>query len=134
MLPHLFHLKVTHMLVIADYFFTIFHLLLILFNLFGWIWKPLRKMHLVIISLTLASWFILGIWYGWGYCPFTDWHWQVLRELGYTGLPTSYISFLVARISGYTPPADWVDGLTLGFALLAFVVSLKVNFARRKSG
>ncbi|TVQ88513.1 MAG: DUF2784 family protein [Bacteroidetes bacterium] len=116
------------MLVLADYFFTIFHLLLILFNLFGWIWKPLRKAHLAVISLTLASWFILGIWYGWGYCPFTDWHWQVLRELGYRGLPSSYISFLVIRITGFMPPAKWVDGLTLGFALAAFIISLKVNF------
>jgi len=116
------------MLVLADYFFTVFHLLLILFNLFGWIWKPLRKAHLVVISLTLASWFILGIWYGWGYCPFTDWHWQVLRELGHTGLPSSYVSFLVTRITGFIPPVKWVDGITLGFALLAFVISLKVNF------
>ncbi|MBW6478208.1 MAG: DUF2784 domain-containing protein [Bacteroidales bacterium] len=122
------------MLLAADYFFTFFHLLLILFNLFGWIWKPFRKIHFATISLTLASWFILGIWYGWGYCPFTDWHWQVLRELGYYGLPSSYISFLVTRISGYVPPAQWVDGLTIGFALLAFIVSIKVNFFRRKSG
>jgi hypothetical protein len=122
------------MLLAADYFFTFFHLALILFNLFGWIWKPLRKIHFAVITLTLASWFILGIWYGWGYCPFTDWHWQVLRELGYTGLPSSYISFLVTRISGYVPPAQWVDGLTLGFALLAFIISIKVNFFRKKSG
>ena len=121
------------MLLATDYFFTIFHLILILFNLFGWIWRPLRKIHLITISLTLASWFILGIWYGWGYCPFTDWHWQVLRELGHKGLPSSYISFLVNRISGYTPPANWVDSLTLGFALLAFIASLRVNFMRRKS-
>ncbi len=122
------------MLLAADYFFTIFHLALILFNLFGWIWKPLRKAHFITISLTLASWFILGIWYGWGYCPFTDWHWQVLRELGHIGLPSSYISFLVTRISGYKPPAQWVDGLTLGFALLALIISIKVNFFRRRSG
>ncbi len=121
------------MLIAADYFFTIFHLILILFNLFGWIWKPLRKIHLITISLTLASWFILGIWYGWGYCPFTDWHWQILHELGHSGLPSSYVSFLVIRIFGYHPPSDWVDGLTLGFALLAFFASLKVNFLKRNT-
>lgn len=121
------------MLIVADYFFTIFHVVLILFNLFGWIWKPFRKIHLITISLTLASWFILGIWYGWGYCPFTDWHWQILHKLGYSGLPASYVSFLINRIFGYSPSYPLVNGLTIGFAIPAFLASLKVNFLNRKN-
>lgn len=113
---------------LADYFFLTFHTALILFNLFGWIWKPVRRAHLVVITLTFASWGILGIWYGWGYCPLTDWHWDVLYRLGQVELPPSYISYLIQRILGWHLPDMTVDILTLGLALVALVASLKVNF------
>src|SRR5690606_26267869 len=83
---------------LIDYFFVVFHTALILFNLLGWIWKPTRKAHLIVISLTFASWGILGIWYGWGYCPLTDRHWEILYQLGETSLPDSYISYLLQRM------------------------------------
>lgn len=111
-----------------DYFFLVFHSGLILFNLFGWLWKPLRKWHLAVISLTFASWGILGIWYGWGYCPLTDWHWDVLYLLGETDLPYSYISYLLRRLLSVELPDSWVDMMTLMLALLALTASLKVNF------
>src|SRR5690606_38422778 len=111
-----------------DYFFVGFHSALILFNLLGWIWKPLRKWHLAIISLTFASWGILGIWYGWGYCPLTDWHWQVLHRLGEGNLPNSYVSYLIQRVLGFRLPDLWVDIMTLSLALLALAASVKVNF------
>jgi len=39
--------------------------------------------HRASLLLTAFSWFVLGIWYGWGYCVCTDWHYMVLRdELG----------------------------------------------------
>ncbi len=117
---------------IADIALTVFHLLLILFNLLGWIWKPLRKLHLVTILLTLASWFVLGIWYGWGYCPFTDWHWNVLWQLGHSGLPSSYISFIIWRLTGVMPPEKWVDAITLLGALAALVMSVIMNFQLHK--
>jgi len=111
-----------------DYFFVVFHTTLILFNLFGWIWKPLRKAHLIIISLTFASWGILGIWYGWGYCPLTDWHWDVLDRLGIDQLPKSYISYLLQRILDLHLSDITVDIVTLSFALAALAASVKVNF------
>ena len=116
-----------------DYFFLVFHTLLICFNLFAWIWKPLRKWHLATITMTLASWVILGFWYGWGYCPLTDWHWQVLRNLGENELPNSYIGYILERLVGLQFQAGTVDLFTLVFALLAFFISIKVNFfAKRK--
>jgi hypothetical protein len=121
------------MLQLADIFFTVFHTLLILFNLFAWIWKPLRKWHFTTISLTLASWVILGIWYGWGYCPLTDWHWDILRDLGRTDLPNSYIIFIIKRLSGLELNPNLVDTMTLSLALLAFIISIKVNFFPRKN-
>jgi hypothetical protein len=62
---------------VADSFFIIFHSVLICFNLFGWIPKALRKWNLFSLILTTFSWFILGIFYGFGYCFLTDWHWEV---------------------------------------------------------
>jgi hypothetical protein len=118
-------------LVIADYFFLVFHTGLILFNLTGWIWRPLRKWHLATILLTFASWGLLGIWYGFGYCPLTDWHWEVLMHLGVTNLPSSYISYLLERLLGLSLAGNIVDGLTLGFAVLALAISIWVNFYRR---
>jgi hypothetical protein len=120
------------MLVFADYFFLIFHTLLILFNLFGWIFKPLRKLHFVVILLTFACWFGLGIWYGWGYCPVTDWHWTVLRKLGHTHLPSSYVGYLIQRALGIRMPPLGVDMMTVGLAILALIASIKVNFFYNK--
>lgn len=114
-----------------DYLFLVFHTGLILFNLFGWIWKPLRKWHLAVISLTFASWGILGIWYGWGYCPLTDWHWDVLYLLGETDLPNSYIRYLLRRLLSIELPDLWVDMMTLILALLALTASIKVNFFKK---
>lgn len=120
-----------HLLRIADTVFLIFHTTLILFNLLGWIWRPLRKAHLVVISLTFFSWGILGIWYGWGYCPLTDWHWETLYRLGHRQLPVSYISYLLERTLGWHLDDFIVDLLTLGLAVVALAASIKVNFFPR---
>lgn len=112
----------------ADCLYLIFHTGLILFNLFGWIWKPLRKWHFATICLTFASWVLLGIRYGWGYCFLTDWHWDILHQMGEKDLPHSYISYLLKRLFDVQLPNVWVDGMTLGLALMALVISVKVNF------
>jgi len=127
------HLMDTRLLQFADYFFLVFHTALILFNLFGWLFKSTQKIHLAVILLTFASWFILGIWYGWGYCPITDWHWAVLRELGYYQLPPSYVGYLIERVVGLRLDYLVVDILTFGLATIALVLSVKVNFFRRRS-
>ncbi|HPF94086.1 MAG TPA: DUF2784 family protein, partial [Tenuifilaceae bacterium] len=63
---------------LLDVFFVAFHTLLIAFNLFGWIWWRTRKANLITLLLTGLSWIGLGLFFGIGYCPLTDWHWQVL--------------------------------------------------------
>lgn len=117
---------------LLDYGFFIFHLMLVLFNLFGWLWKPLRRAHLVVLLLTFASWFVLGIWYGWGYCPLTDWHWQVLYKLGKTGLPHSYITYLFDRAIGVNITDHTADILIGTTSVAALILSLKVNFFQKK--
>jgi hypothetical protein len=111
-----------------DVFFTVFHTVLILFNLLGWAWKKTRRLNLACILLTAGSWVILGIFYGFGYCPLTDWHFTILEKLGYTGLPTSYISFLVTRLTGLHPDQQLVDAVTLWGLVLALLLSLYFNF------
>lgn len=117
---------------LGDYFFTVFHSALILFNLFAWIYKPLRKWHLLTIGLTFFSWIILGIWFGWGYCPLTDWHWEILRKKGISNLPNSYISYLIERLLNLRISETLVDSMTLGFALIALIISLFLNFRSKK--
>jgi hypothetical protein len=51
------------------------------FNCVGWAWRRTRRLHLIAVGLTAASWVGLGARYGWGYCPCTDWHWQVREQL-----------------------------------------------------
>lgn len=108
--------------------FITFHTVLILFNLLGWIWISTRPWNLVTLLLTGFSWFFLGIWYGFGYCPCTDWHWQVRRELGYTDMPDSYIKFLIELLTGLDVNAALVDMATVVLFFLALIISSYVNY------
>ena len=119
--------------VVADYFFTIAHSALILFNVFGWVKARFRTAHLVCISLTWFSWVIAGFWYGFGYCVLTDLHWKVLKTRGFDDLPSSYIVFLVNRLTGYSPPAGLTDLLTGVIAFLALVIAVYFNFFSKKN-
>jgi len=118
---------------LLDKFFVYFHLMLIIFNLFGWIWKKTRKANLILLLFTAFSWFVLGIWYGIGYCPLTDWHWQVLRHLGNYGLPNSYVKYLADRITGLDFNAQLVDTFVVVFFLLALIASIYTNVRDRKA-
>jgi len=110
-----------------DLSFFVFHTSLILFNLFGWIWRKTRPFNLITLGLTGFSWFGLGIWYGFGFCPSTEWHWQVRMRLGYYDMPYSYIQFLVQKVTGITVPASILNPLVLGLFLLALVASISLN-------
>ena len=120
------------MAALLDIVYAVVHFVLIAFNLTGWIWPATRRLHLAVLSITAASWFVLGIWYGWGYCPLTDWHWQVKRELGETGLPNSFIKYYADKVTGKDIPASIVDGVTLGCLIFAVAASVYVNLFRKK--
>ena len=117
---------------LLDKFFVFFHSFLIIFNLFGWIWKKTRKANLVLLLLTAFSWFVLGIWYGIGYCPLTDWHWKVLRLLGNSNLPNSYIKYLADRITGMDFNAQLIDALVVVLFMLALICSVYTNVKHHK--
>jgi hypothetical protein len=118
---------------ILDYFFMLFHSVLILFNVFGWIIPKWRFANLISLSLTSFSWFVLGIWYGIGYCPSTDWHWKVRQLLGYNDQSNSYIHFLILKITGIHLPENWVDTTTVIVFFTAFSISLNFALTKRVS-
>ena len=110
-----------------DKFFFVFHSTLIVFNLLGWIWKKTRLANLIVILLTFLSWFILGIWYGFGYCPLTDWHWLVRKKMGYYDLPSTYTKFLIDSLTGWDVNPELVKILTVLLLALALFASVWTN-------
>ncbi len=112
---------------LLDILFVVFHTLLVGFNMLGWAWRRTRRLHLITISVTLLSWFGLGMVYGWGYCPLTDWHWDVKRALGETALPASWVKYYLDGSTGLDWSAGLVDAIVIGSALGALVVSVVLN-------
>ena len=121
------------MLQILDIFFTLLHLVIILFNLIGWVWAKTRRVHFYCILLTAISWFILGIWYGWGYCPITDWQWQIKEKLGEGNLPNSFIKYFADQVSGEDINTHLIDTLTVVLFVLAAGLSVYVNFVKKRT-
>ncbi len=111
----------------ADIFFIVFHTVLILFNSFGWAIRRFRKYNLFTLMATVFSWFVLGIWYGWGYCVCTDWHWSVRDHLGYTTESNSYISFLIIKLTGIKFPESLVDQAAIIVLVSSIILSVTFN-------
>lgn len=115
-----------------DGFFTLLHLVIIVFNLLGWIWKSTRKLHFYMVSITAFSWLVIGYWFGLGYCPITDWQWQVKNKLGEHDLPNSFIKYMVDKISGIDSNVALIDTSTAVCFALAVLLSVYLNFFRKK--
>ncbi len=129
---HIDHMPYRWVYELLNVFFLVFHTGLILFNTLGWIFRRTRKWNLLTLSLTAFSWFVLGIWYGWGYCFCTDWHWQVREKLGYTTPSNSYIRFLVQQLTGISFPEKLVDTVTAIVFFASLALSLYVNLRKRR--
>ena len=108
---------------VLDIVFFLFHTSWIAFTCLGWIWRRTRGWHLVVISLTGLSWFGLGAWHGWGYCPFTDWHWRVRARLGHHD-PPSYIQLLIRELTGIDLGPSGADALAVITLAAATVLSV----------
>jgi hypothetical protein len=114
-------------------FFFVFHSGIVLFILTGWIWRKTRRIHLILLILTAFSWFVLGIWYGFGYCPCTDWHWQVRAKLGHWDMPSSYLVFLIQKITGLEIAQPVMDVVAVSVLLICFALSLFLNARELKN-
>lgn len=114
-------------LAVLNIFFFVFHTAFTLFNMTGWAFRRTRKWHLFTLLITAASWFILGIWYGWGYCVCTDWHWQVREAMGIHDRSQSYIHFLLLKTTGVNFNPRLVENGTLIVFLVCTLLSVWLN-------
>jgi hypothetical protein len=108
---------------ILDWFFVVFHSGIIIFNMFGWMWIKTRKWNLFTLMLTAFSWFVLGLFFGIGYCFLTHWHWDVLAALSEYPPENSYVQYLIRRLTSIRISAEFADILTL----LVFIISLALS-------
>ena len=118
------------MLHVFDILLHLAHLSLISFNLFGWLFRRTRLANLVCLLLTGMSWFALGQIYGLGYCPLTDWPWQVKLKLGEYDWPNSYIKYIADRLTGMEFDAGMIDAVTAISYFAALIVSVMVNIRK----
>lgn len=87
----------------------------------------MRIANLITLILTGLSWVGLGLFYGMGYCPLTDWHWKVLVELGEASTTTSYVAYLFQRILSIEVSNNFADNITLITYLAALMLSIALN-------
>ena len=98
-----------------------------LVNLFAWIPQVTRKLHLITLVVTLFSWFIMGYFYGWGYCLLTDWHWDVLQALGERPEQSAYVEYLFERIFKLSVSKEFSDSITIAGLFFGISGALYVN-------
>ncbi len=112
---------------LVNFIFHGLHVIVIVFTLFGWAWRVTRPANLILILLTLGSWYILGHWFGEGYCPLTDWHWKVRRKMGISEISDSYVKLVFDRVTGKSLDPRMINDLTLVLTLVSGTVSLVMN-------
>ena len=112
---------------VADWFFLIFHTLWTLFNITGWMFRKTRKIHLITMSLTAFSWFVLGLRYGIGLCVCTEWHWQIRALMNKPIRSRSYIQFLIRELTGLTLNPRFVDVTVMVVFTVTILLTIVVN-------
>ena len=119
------------MITVLDFVFYFFHIFIVVLNLFGWIPRATRRLHRWCVGITATCWLAIGAAYNFiGYCPLTDWHWQIKRARGETGLPDSFITYLCNQIGFYPNPAH-VD-IAVGITFAAIVIVTIVLWRKEK--
>ena len=109
--------------------FHCFHIAIIVFAMTGWMFPRFRLGHLVLMLLTLGSWFILGHWLGSGYCPVSDWHWKIKQALGEGRPGGTYIHLLLQRVTGMELDSPSVNRMVVIVTVLLTGLSLGMNIA-----
>ena len=124
-------LTMPYVLPALDYGLYGLHVAIILFNLFGWTVAALRPFHRWCVAITAICWGAIGYMVGnLGYCPLTDWHWQVKEQLGALELPNSFITYLLNQ-AGFTPAAENVDLWVGGVFVIIIIITLIMWYVDR---
>jgi len=110
-----------------DAAFMLAHTALMFFLVLGWTTKRTRPWHLLACLLTAASWSLLGLRYGFGYCFLTDWHWMVRERLGHYDMPNSFIKYLFDTVTGWDWDPMLIDVITVSSFSLAFLLTAFLN-------
>ena len=120
------------MLHFLDIFLGVFHVLIILACLLGWVFPCAQRAHLILMGVVVGCWFLLGLKYGIGYCPLTDWNWQVKEQLGEIAQPHSFIKYIWDKIflTPISPKA--VDLLTFIAFFIALIAALYFRWIEKK--
>lgn len=103
------------------------HLAVIAFAVLGWIAPALRTAHLVLMLLILGSWFVLGHWFGTGYCPLSDWHGKLKAAAGLGRPAGSYIHQVLSALLRRAVDSAAVDRVTLVGTLALATLSIALN-------
>ena len=135
-MPNSIHRAAADMLHLADISLYVMHLSIIVYSLIGWAWRRGRRAHLIFVGVIFACWFGIGLafGYGFGYCPLTDWHWQVKVQLGttsYTALPNSFIKHDWDGALPWTINPLAADILTFAAFFTSVAITIYVNFIQR---
>ncbi len=116
------------MIRIANAALHLLHIATILFTLVGWIWPETRPFHLIVVGLTLFSWFVLGPLIGQpGHCFLTGFQHRIWGRLGKAERP-NYMSYLAERITGRPPNPQIVDSWTQTGLYITTALSLYLEF------
>jgi hypothetical protein len=116
-----------------NYAWFILHSGWIIFNVVGWAWRRTRRWHLLTMGLTGFSWFGLGAFYGWGYCPCTDAHLQVRQQLGYDDVGSTYVQLLLQTILGVQVEARMAQIMALSVFTFIALAMLVVWWPRQRA-
>ena len=115
-----------------DYFLTIFHSAFVLFVLVGWLFKSTRKAPVIASGLVSVASLGIGFYKGViGYCPLTDWHWDIKRALGERNIPSSFTEYMLEKITGMDLDRKLVDLGTAAGLILSVLCAVYVNLRSR---
>jgi hypothetical protein len=120
----------------ADKSFFVLHTALMLFNMFGWIWRRTRLAHLICFGLTSFSWFVIGWFHGnIGFCLCTQWHFEVRQALDYHDTERSYLQLLARHWFGADMSLDtayWSAAIVYAIVLVGTVTVWTIDLMRRR--
>jgi hypothetical protein len=106
------------------------HIFLMLFILFAWFSSRLRVPHIIVSIITGLSWMLFVQSKGFGYCVLTDIHWQILRKLGETNLPETYLQYLYEKLTGLSLQKKTGYIITLSMLLTSLILSTALFFRK----
>lgn len=119
---------------ILNFLFHVLHLSIILFVMLGWMVAAFLPFHLALLLATLGSWFVLGHWLGQGYCPISDWHWEIKKNYGPGKPEGTYIHRILQSITGKALDSEKVDHMVVLATLVLTIGSVILNLTQYLAG